>query len=96
MLQRVAGTAQRLQMVNAFALASFRLTRSCYHLLQLRCYLGAIDADITLPYGYASGAVRSMINQRHVAHEGLGVLRWLAVAAAVTLPFLLMYVTQIR
>jgi hypothetical protein len=26
----------------------------------LRCYLGATDADITLPYGYGSGAVRSM------------------------------------
>jgi len=37
-----------------------------------------------------------MINQRHIAHEGLGVLRWLAVAAAVTLPFLLMYMTQMR
>jgi hypothetical protein len=37
-----------------------------------------------------------MINQRHVAHEGLGVLRWFAVAAAIALPFLLMYVAQIR
>jgi hypothetical protein len=37
-----------------------------------------------------------MINQRHVAHEGLGVLRWFALAAAVTFPFLLMYLTQIR
>jgi hypothetical protein len=36
-----------------------------------------------------------MINQGHVAHEGLGVLRWLALAAAVVLPFLLMYMTQI-
>jgi hypothetical protein len=55
------------------------------------CLRGAlfIRAPITVSEGL-------MINQHHIAHEGLGVLRWLALAAAVAFPLLLIYMTQIR